>query len=547
MGIKDKWSTMSGGQKGGVIAGGVVAAVLLSTAIIVPIALMGNKENDPAFDSLNDNHVNMWVPWSDTSNEYGAFNELVEYYNENNNDNWDVVLTPVGDKPYKESGYSEVSENVKTKLDVGQKGVRNLPDLILNGQDTLSILANYGDDNYTLDFEANGLNVDQMVPELEQTNVAGVDTENGTYAVQLITTQSLGVNLPLLAYFCESDNITTENLTLLDGFTIEEEDRETINDLWTPIVGSDVTYELTDETFTTMKGLKEFGDAILANFEYSSGDISKDGTAGLIGFTNPQTELMTMTQSMGTDVITSTTNGSVYNFLHEGEEAYTNASTVYNTFKDGLESGVYWMPNGENTYSSTQIQNHRMLITVGSTSGLTYNTSTSPELMNADEIVYLSDTSMYEEGGETIYKEQGPSIVGVDHKTDDQEERTEQTVNFLNWFIGSETYAFESGELTPTQAFGAKTGYVTDTVSATVIDNYPEGSTGAELVISQLEDTSATWMAEPSDENTASFWSTVQTEMRVEQEQYLGNKDILSWEEFADEIYSEVQINAWEA
>ncbi len=549
MGFKDSWSVMSGTRKGAIIGGGILAVAVIATAIIVPTVIYTNPHR-----SLGNSKVEVWVPWQEDATNYKTLEEITDYYNDNNDGYWDVDLNTIGTSAYKESGYTELPDLVKKDLQAGQKGVRKLPDLILSGQDILSILATFRDDNYTLSLDKTGFDTTLLNDKVKQTNVAGVNTSEETYAIPLLTTQSLGIDLPLLNWMSDQAGFTIDSEDL--QIEVSTQDATAIDKVWDYEKVEDLSGEvINDETFKSLESLEKFGKSIAKNFTTKEAK----GTYGVIGFTNPQTELMTMAQSnYGDDIITSTNEGNYYNFLHDGDAAYTAAGEVYSTFEDGVENGAYWLPNGANTYSSNLIAAHKLLVTVGSTSGTTYNTNGSTYeasedeekgKLNTDEILYLSDTVNYDDGGTVIYKQQGPSIMAVDHKTNDQDSRTKQIGNFLNFFASDEKIFGDDKDLSATQYFGYKAGYVAGTTSATSDPSvYPEGSVGAELILEQLnDDGTGEWMAEPADANTASFWSTAQSKINANGESYIDDKGFADWTTYSKEMLDAVNTNNWEA
>lgn len=537
MGIKDSWSTMSSTKKGAIIGGGILAIVIIATAIITPTVICTNP-----YRKL-DKTIEVWMPWQSDALNYTTFEEITDYYNENNDsDDWDINLNTIGTSAYKESGYTELPDLVKKDLQAGQKGVRKLPDIILSGQDVLSILSTFGDDNYTLSLDETGFDTTLLNNDVKQNNVAGVDTSIKTYAIPLLTTQSLGIDLPLLNWFSDQAGFTVSDEFIFD---VSTDDEKTITKNWT-FIGESST-AMSDFTFDSsllenFSELEKFGKAIAENFE----NANDPGTYGIIGFTNPQTELMTMAQSLSDeDIISSTDSGNYYNFLHKDEEQYNSTGEVYSVFKDGIDNGAYWLPNGANTYSSGLISTHNLLITVGSTSGTTYNTSSDAGNLNSDEISYTADTLKFNDESKTIYKQQGPSMMLVDHKTKDQDERTEQIGKFLNFFASDEKL-FEDNTLSSSQYFGYKAGYIAGTNSATNdIDVYGD-SVGAKLILEQL-DGDGEWMAEPADANTASFWSTAQANINAEGENKLSGKEFANWETYSSDLYDTVKTNNWES
>lgn len=558
MGIKDSWSILSGAKKGAIIGTGILAAAIIATAVIVPTVIYTNPYRDLG------NEITVWMPWQPDALNYTSMEEITDYYNDHNDKgDYDVKLKTIGSSAYKESGYTELPELVKKDLKSGQKGVRKLPDLIVSGQDVLSILSTFGDEDYTIALKDTGFDTSLLNPDLIQDNVSGIDQDStNPYAISLLTTQSLGIDTQFLLWLEINGILNLDGVSFMEGITSHEEDTKALDNLWRvkDLRDSYVPLEVTDATFKSLSSLETLGETVSSSIEPIK---MSAGEYGVIGYTNPQTELMTMAQSNSgeNDIITSTDNGNHYNFLHNDDPTFETTEAVYSTFENGINNGAFWLPNGQNQYSSNLIATHKLLVTVGSTSGTSYNTNNEiyeahddeyAAGLNSDEIVYISDTSTFDEGDNAIYKQQGPSIMAVDHKTKDQEERTEQIGKFLNFFAGNDkVFKSDDVELTPTQYFGKQAGYVATTTSATEvveadISSIYGDAPGANLILEQLNDTSAEWMAEPADANTASFWSTVQANMKQEYETSLTGGTVSNWDEFSSDLLKTVNTNGWD-
>ncbi len=599
-----KWRVIPNKKKIGII-GGIAIGVIAIIAIPTTMVLTGRNKN---------NNLIVWVPWSKDSIQSKTLRDIVEVYNYSHEGKYDLELIYMNEA-YKESGYTEIVNLMEKNINSGKKGVEKLPDIYINNQDAVSVLQTWGNKEYAINLEENGLNTENLIESTLINNIVGIE-EGEIYGIPSITTQSIGIDSPLLIWMLQEleNNGVTLNIsgstmkfvadaadgtkdnsiyTSVSEIEIQEEDRANIESKWTLetdlLLDSGITsITINDDTFDNADLLADLGNTLSEVFRVDGGKkLSETSSYGITGFTNPQSEFMTLTQSLlgEEDMITISSNndGLIYNFVHEGTPQYEAASEIFDIFQGALKTGSFWYPSANQAYSSSLISAHQLVFTVGSTSGVSYNQTTpengtlenhNSENLDIDEIVYIDDMSGITTSTKRIYKQQGPSFGAAKRGLSDQYERTEAIIEFFNWFISDEVVNIQGEELTPSQYFSKYSGYVVGTTSATdesfksefTSDNIQlslnedgeyetkdVNSFGPSIiydVIDQTSDSSVEFMTEPSEKYTAVFWQEVQSLFKYDQQSLIDNNEVgftNGSEDFLQELEDKIQTNGWES
>lgn len=552
------WSEWSNAKKGGVIGGAVLATlILVGAGIGVGFAVSKPKKE-----------LDMWVPWTDTNGQYTAFAGAADAYNATNPE-YKVVVHTADQGGYKESGFTNTSNLLLQNVDHKKK----MPDIVVNNQDALAILQANG---MVMNLTEQGLNVDDLYLNV-QDEVSGIDdTADNIYALRMYSTQNIGIDVPLMNWMIANSNgklIIGDGLeSVFDSTEYSEDDASLIEKHWKVKDGTDAVeqYTIVEKSFTSQTGIHELADKILELFtpmndEEVIEDISKDDSRGVVAFTNPQTEFFTSTQqSLGEkEMITVDDKGNEYNFLTEPDQ-FIAAGEVWDDFAKGMESGAYWLPGSTGLYSSSMVSDHYSIVTVGSTSGSSFNVNdSSEEYLNSDEIHYINDFTTFNGEGDSVYKSQGPSIMGVDRGLKDQDARTEGIIDFFNFIISGDNYVqlskdgktFENanegdeGAVTVSTEMSLVSDFLVNSKSAIkhVEENIDDTDfttkeePGLSLAYSTISGHSKELLAEPNDQHTGEFWNTVKSEMNNQQDSYVANADsIESWEDAAANIIKQV-------
>ncbi len=596
-----KWKVIPSKKKLGIIGGIAIGAIAI-IAIPTTIILTGK-------DRYSD--LTVWVPWSKDSIQSTTLRDIVEVYNNQHEGKYDLELIYMNET-YKESGYTEIVNLMEKNINSGKKGIEKLPDIYVNNQDAVSVLQTWGNKEYAINLVENGLNDENLINSTLIDNIVGID-EGEIYGIPSITTQSIGINSPLLIWMLQelSNNGVILNLsgetmklvadaadgtkdnssyTSVDEIILQEEDVNNIESKWTldtSLLSSSGLTSLTidDSTFDNADLIADLGNELAAVFTIEGGNkLSETSAYGITGFTNPQSEFMTLTQSLLTDedMISIGESGLYYDFVHEGTPQYTAASKIFDIFQEALKTGSFWYPSANQAYSSSLISTHQLVFTIGSTSGVSYNQTTpengtmenhNSENLDIDEIVYIDDMSGITTSSKRIYKQQGPSFGAANRGLSDQYERTEGIIEFFNWFISDKKENINGEELTPSQYFSKYSGYVVGTTSATdetfkseftseniqlSINDEGEYETkdvnsfGPSIiydVIDQTTDTSTEFMTEPSEKYTAVFWQEVQALFKYDQQSLIDNGEVGFTNgsvDFLEELENKIKTNNWE-
>lgn len=560
------WSEWSNAKKGGIIGGSLLAALIIIGAG-VGIAI-GTRKGP---------QIEMWVPW-DVSPQLTALEEITDLYNDTHGDNeYKIVVSTAGEGGYKESGFTVTNEQVKLNMNHKEE----LPDMVINNQDMLSIVGsemavNLADEKYGLDTT--------QLQITDQDPVAGITTGEGLYGLRFYSTQNIAVDLPMLIWLEDKGIITFEGESDISTAVNElkgsdrdlSKDFEEIEKYYATNTEAPEAFVVNDETFTSQLGLRGFADTVLEYTDYVN--TTNPGENGIVAYTNPQTEFMTALQSISggaasTEMVETTDEGNKYLFLTEPDEL-TKAEQIWNEFSDGTESDAYWLGGAqEGTYSSDKIHKHQSPISIGSTSGTSYNvTAGDDELLNNEEIYYtnsyatFNESTSLAEGESPVYKSQGPSLMVLDRGMSDSDKRIEESIDFIDWLISPEKNVsindngdiVEGDDMTAGVAFSIVSDFLINTKSAVeYVDSKTESGEfgdhnepGLALIAEtmQNEDKSANLYSEPNDQNSAEFWGLVKTELKVAEDNVSSKgEDFTKWEEAANNIIDQVNQKGLDA
>ncbi len=568
------WNEWTNAKKGGVVGGSIAAGILvIGAGVGIGVAFSKPKQE-----------IDLWVPWADTTTQYKALDQIIELYNEIGESDYEFNVYTAGAGGYKESGFVETSNLLLNNINHTKK----LPDMVINNQDALAILANSGKTDLTVNLEAEGLETENLYLD-QQDKVAGVDAtaDGDIMAIRFYSTQNMGIDIPLMNWFVANSGgkITVDassNIgTAMAAVTLTEEDTATIEKNYKAKAAGITSYNITDATFESQTELHKFADAILDNFNMldSDGKViknpGKDKGRGVIAYTNPQTEFLTATQAHldGVDsteqMIDITDKGNHYSFLTEAAQ-YEAAGLVWDDYKVGMESGAYWMAGNTGMYSSAQVSGHLAPVTIGSTSGTSFNTKPvtgtdqngnpvdQSGFLNPEEIYYVNAYSTFDGTGEAVYKSQGPSLMAIDRGMKDQEERTDAMIDFMNWLISGEKVATFDGdgnitsgdEMTAGTAFSIVSDFLLNSKGAVdyvATAGYSDAvEPGLDLTYKTMtdDDKNTKLLAEPNDANTGAFWNIVKGEINSEMTAYTesadGSYEIADWNSASQNIVKEV-------
>ncbi len=540
------WSEWSNGKKGGVIGGAIFATLLIVGAGVGIGVSAKNKK------------IEMWVPW-DVSPQLTALEEITELYNETHDNKYKIVVKTAGEGGYKESGFTTTNELIKNNLNHTKK----LPEIVINNQDMLSILANESKD-LIVNLAEEGLEVENLAIQTQEkvANVTDGNTDASEYyGLRFYSTQNMAIDIPLMLWLEDNGVISVAAGELRDAMDkvekLDNEDKKTIESIWA-VEGTPTPFAMDDTTLESQEGIDEFAAAVLEGTEYVGKPAP--GSRGVVAYTNPQTEFMTALQSYSggvtsTDMVNVTDKGNEYLFLTDSDE-YGLAGDVWESFATGVEQGYYWLGGGEiGVYSSAKVSGHISPISIGSTSGTSYNVSGDEALLNSDEIYYTNSYSSYKKDGAKVYKSQGPSMMLINKGDKRSEEKIDVSIDFMNWLIAPEkNVAIEDGnivegtEMTAGTAFSIVSDFLLNSNEAL---KYVEDAgfsdanePGLFLMQKTLADAdkSANLFSEPNDANTAEFWGIIKNEMKDQESKLATGKtdDFETWEAASVNIIEQV-------
>ena len=329
------------------------------------------------YDTTNNNEIVLGSSWAVTGIQYKALSTIIDTYNQ-------TQSSAAGYVPVKlnhfEGGYDSFQSQLTKKFSAKDKDT--LPNLIVAYNDVLGVLSQY---KMQLDFKDKTI-LEKFDPSFTRINqeVAALDS-NGVYAVPFASSSELAsYNMPVLKYFFEKIESAGGSVSAsatgivkdVKNFVLSDVDRSDIVTLWGSGDNTKLSQiSISESDFESYEAMINMANKLQLAFNKSSASLEH-----VMGYDAPTNLLYTLAYAKGGYELSNmlfTKNQKTgridYTFLTDPNSTQKqNFDSSYNLIKSGLDSGGLWL-NGNGTYSSNYMRNHKYAFSIGSTAGYTYN------------------------------------------------------------------------------------------------------------------------------------------------------------------------------